>query len=92
MWGTGSPDAAANGLDELFEIGREIVVYRDDRDLLDKIACYLAHDEERKGIARAGQERTLREYTYVCSSDAAAGQRSLIFPSPGTDENGVGRG
>ena len=58
-------DAIANGLDELFEIGREIVVYRDDEDLLAKIAYYLAHDEEREAIARAGQQRTLREHTYL---------------------------
>lgn len=58
-------DTVANGLDELFEIGREIIVYRDDRDLLEKIAYYLAHDEEREAIARAGQARTLREHTYV---------------------------
>ncbi|WP_322802452.1 CgeB family protein [Thermoflexus sp.] len=58
-------DAIANGLDELFEIGREIVVYQDDEDLLGKIAYYLTHDEEREAIARAGQRRTLREHTYL---------------------------
>ncbi|WP_376792588.1 glycosyltransferase [Thermoflexus sp.] len=58
-------DSVRNGLDELFEVGREIVVYQDDVDLLDKIAYYLAHDEEREAIARAGQQRTLREHTYL---------------------------
>jgi len=58
-------DAIANGLDELFEIGREIVVYQDDADLLEKIAYYLAHEEERETIARAGQKRTLKEHTYA---------------------------
>ncbi len=58
-------DAIANGLEELFEIGREIVVYRDDEDLLDKITYYLAHEEEREAIARAGQRRTLQEHTYL---------------------------
>lgn len=58
-------DAVANGLSELFEIGNEIVVYQDDRDLLDKIAYYLAHEEKREAIARAGQARTLREHTYA---------------------------
>jgi len=58
-------DAIANGLDELFEIGREIVVYQDDVDLLEKIAYYLAHEEEREAIARAGQKRTLKEHTYA---------------------------
>ncbi len=57
-------DSIANGLDELFDIGREIVTYMDDADLLDKIAYYLAHGEEREAIARAGQRRTLAEHTY----------------------------
>jgi hypothetical protein len=58
-------DSAANGLAQLFEIGNEIVVYRDDRDMLEKIGYYLAHDEERLRIARAGQRRTLAEHTYT---------------------------
>ena len=57
-------DSVANGLDELFAIGREIVTYSDDNDLLDKVAYYLAHEEERKAIAQAGHERTLQEHTY----------------------------
>lgn len=57
-------DSVSNGLDELFEVGREVVIYQDDADLLDKIAYYLAHEEEREAIARAGQRRTLGEHTY----------------------------
>ncbi len=58
-------DAIANGLEELFEIGREIVVYRDDADLMEKIEYYLTHEEEREAIARAGQRRVLQEHTYL---------------------------
>jgi len=58
-------DAIANGLEELFEPGREIVIYQDDEDMLKKIAYYLAHEEEREAIARAGQRRILREHTYA---------------------------
>ncbi len=58
-------DAVANGLDELFETGREIVVYQNDADLLEKVAYYLSHEEEREAIARAGQRRTLGEHTYA---------------------------
>ncbi len=57
-------DSSANGLDQLFKIGKEIVVYQDDADLLSKIAYYLAHDDERECIARAGQQRTLKEHLY----------------------------
>jgi glycosyltransferase involved in cell wall biosynthesis len=57
-------DSIANGLDQLFEIGKEIVVYQDDQDLLDKIDYYLAHDDERERIAHAGQQRTLAQHMY----------------------------
>jgi glycosyltransferase involved in cell wall biosynthesis len=57
-------DSVDNGLDELFNIGSEIVTYSDDADLLGKIARYLAHDEKRERIARAGQRRVLAEHTY----------------------------
>ncbi len=56
-------DSAANGLAELFEIGRELVLYQDDADLFDKVAYYLAHDTEREQMAQAGQARTLGQHT-----------------------------
>jgi len=58
-------DSIANGLDQLFEIEQEIVVYQDDADLLEKIAYYLAHDAERERIAQAGQQRTWRQHLYT---------------------------
>lgn len=58
-------DSIANGLDQLFEIGKEIVVYQDDDDLLEKIAYYLAHAEERERVAHAGQQRTLTHHLYA---------------------------
>jgi hypothetical protein len=58
-------DSTANGLGELFELGRELVTYRDDNDLLDKIAYYLAHDAERATLALAGQSRTRQQHTYT---------------------------
>ena len=57
-------DRGAN-LDELFAVGSELAVYEDEDDLLEKLAHYLAHDDERVAIAAAGQERTLREHTYA---------------------------
>jgi hypothetical protein len=58
-------DSIANGLDQLFAIGKAIVVYQDDADLLEKIAYYLAHDDERARIAQEGQRRTVREHLYL---------------------------
>jgi spore maturation protein CgeB len=54
-----------SNLSELFEPGREVVVYDDADDLVEKVRYYLAHDDERLAIARAGQARTLREHTYA---------------------------
>jgi spore maturation protein CgeB len=51
-------------LEQCYAPGREIVVFDDDRELLDKIPYYLAHPAERDAIARAGHERTCREHTY----------------------------
>jgi spore maturation protein CgeB len=52
-------------LSELFEPGREVVAYETEEDLIDKLRHYADHDEERRRIAAAGQERTLREHTYA---------------------------
>lgn len=56
---------AKKNLGDLFEVGREVVAYRDENEAAELVAHYLAHDDERERIARAGQERTLREHTYV---------------------------
>lgn len=41
----------------LFAIGEEIVTYRSTSDCVEKVRYYLAHDEERERIARAGRVR-----------------------------------
>lgn len=51
-------------LTEHFEIGKECVAFADEEDLLDKIAYYLVHPEERAEIARNGQRRTLAQHLY----------------------------
>jgi hypothetical protein len=51
-------------LGDLFKVGNEVVAYNDPADCLEKIQYYLAHEHERTTIAKAGQERTLREHTY----------------------------
>jgi spore maturation protein CgeB len=51
-------------LEELFEIGKEIVIFKNRDDLLEKVEYYLTHPEERKRIANAGHERANRDHTY----------------------------
>ncbi|MFQ5681802.1 MAG: glycosyltransferase [Candidatus Binatia bacterium] len=51
-------------LSDMFEVGKEVVAYRNPQECLKLVRYYLAHEEERKAIARAGQRRTLEEHTY----------------------------
>lgn len=50
------------GLEYYFELGKEIDVFYDEEDLLEKIKYYLKHEEERESIARRGYERARRDY------------------------------
>jgi len=51
-------------MDEMFEIGKEIVCYRGLADLNEKIRYYLERPGERAEIVRRGRERIAREHTY----------------------------
>ncbi|MCD6193712.1 MAG: glycosyltransferase family 1 protein [Candidatus Aminicenantes bacterium] len=51
-------------LHEMFEPRKEVVAYRTPEECAELIQYYLEHDDEREAIARAGQQRTLREHTY----------------------------
>ncbi|MBI4568206.1 MAG: glycosyltransferase, partial [Planctomycetes bacterium] len=55
----------APNLPDLFEPGREVVTYRDPEECAATVRYYLEHPREAETIARAGQERTLREHTYI---------------------------
>ncbi len=55
---------AKDNLGEIFEVGREVVAYRDTKEAVEMIRFYSAHPEERDAIARAGLARTLRDHTY----------------------------
>ena len=48
----------SGGLKDLFDLGREIAVFSSPAEMKAKIDYYLAHDEEREQIARAGLEHT----------------------------------
>ncbi|OGI17471.1 MAG: hypothetical protein A2287_09475 [Candidatus Melainabacteria bacterium RIFOXYA12_FULL_32_12] len=51
-------------LEEFFDIGKEIVCYKDKEDLAEKIKYYLKNDNEREAIRKAGYERCLRDHTW----------------------------
>jgi spore maturation protein CgeB len=54
----------ADNLEEYYEDGKEIVVFRSTTELKERISYYLRHDSERSGIAQAGYERTIRDHTW----------------------------
>src|SRR5690606_24001604 len=56
----------ADGLDDLFVNGRDLIVYKDDDDAMALIQHYLEDDEARERIAQSGQQRVLQEHTYAC--------------------------
>ena len=49
---------------EMFEPGKEVVTYRTPEECVELVRYYLDHDDERRAIAAAGQQRTLRDHTY----------------------------
>lgn len=51
-------------LHEMFEPGKEVIAYRTPGECAELIRYYLEHQDECRKIARAGQQRTLREHTY----------------------------
>lgn len=51
-------------LSDYYEDGKEIVTFKDPKDMLSKIKYYLIHDDEREKIRTAGYQRTMREHTY----------------------------
>jgi spore maturation protein CgeB len=52
-------------LPDLFEPDAEVVAYRDAEECVEKVKYLLSHEAERRGIAAAGQRRTLRVHTFA---------------------------
>ncbi len=53
-----------DNLNELFEVGKEVVAYRSAEECAALVNYYLNHPEEAELIAKKGQARTLREHIY----------------------------
>ena len=61
------------GIGAWFQVGEEIVTYRDPDHLREMVAHYLAHDDERARIAAAGQARAYAEHTYQRRAETLLG-------------------
>jgi glycosyltransferase involved in cell wall biosynthesis len=57
-------DLTENGLGELFRHGEHLVTYRSAGELLEKVAYYLEHEEERERIAAAGLAEAKHTYRH----------------------------
>jgi hypothetical protein len=51
------------GIEEFFEINREIVCFESPAEAIEKIKYYLSHEAERQAIAQAGWSRAQRDHT-----------------------------
>lgn len=54
----------ADNLNDYYKLEKEIVVYKNHNDLIDKIKYFLKNDAERKKIALAGYQRTIKDHVY----------------------------
>lgn len=55
---------AVDGIESMLVPQKEIVTFKDEEEMIDKLRYYLPRTSERQTIARAGQARVLRDHTY----------------------------
>ena len=53
------------GVREWFTVGEHLEIFQDVDELRDKVAHYLAHDDERRQMAAAAREHALKTHTYA---------------------------
>jgi len=51
-------------MQNLFELGKELICYKDTKELIELIEYYLTHEKERREVARRAQEKVRSEHTY----------------------------
>lgn len=69
-------------LERYYTPDKEICLFADHRELVEKIHYYLNHEEERAAIAHAGHQRTLCEHTYVHRFSDIFRQVGLPYEDP----------
>jgi spore maturation protein CgeB len=80
------------GLEQLFDIDREVVTFRSLEELRHQIAHYLTSDAEREVIANAGWERAHRDHTYerrlqLLLATVSGQEKGFPLPSIGWDRH-----
>lgn len=54
----------SNELAEYYEIGKEVIIFRNEHELLDKVGYYLSHESEANAVRKAGFNRAQNCHTY----------------------------
>jgi spore maturation protein CgeB len=71
-------------LHRLFTDGKDLVIYRDTRDLIEICGYYLEHDEERRAIAQQGRATLAQNHTFMQRmSDMLSTVQSELRGEPG---------
>ena len=60
----------AENLGDYYRLGSEVETYNNVNEMIDKIRHYLDHEDDRKRIAEAGYQRTVRDHSYAARYDA----------------------
>jgi spore maturation protein CgeB len=71
-----------DNLNDLFQVGREVLAYSSKEEAADMVRHYLAHPQEAQEIAAAGQARTLAEHTYRHRMQELVPLLKRYLPSP----------
>lgn len=75
-------------IEDLFDVGREIEVFRSSGELADKVRYYLENDDKRLAIARRGHEKFLTSHTWEKRVEQLLSRiDSLPNSTPFADEN-----
>lgn len=75
--------AGADNLEDYYNPGEEVALYRGQDDLLTQVRVFLEDSDRRAQIARAGYQRTRREHTWAHRFSAIFTRIGLPAPSPG---------
>jgi len=75
------------GIENYFEIDKEIVCFKNAEEMIDKITYYLNHDEERRAIAQAGWKRATNEYTSIHMISKLFNEIEKDIATRGKDDN-----
>ena len=80
-------EAAGYGLTELFADRKHLVIYRDEKELLELAGCYLGNDAQREEIAEAGRREVLSGHTYEHRVREMLSRLNIKPPEKGAGED-----